>query len=56
MVRRKKSSINQLRSVLYFVAKLLGDINAVQKGTVGKRIVRRQAGKQTSKLLGRFLK
>ena len=33
------------RSFLYTLAKLLGDVNAVKKGTVGKRIGRRVAGK-----------
>jgi len=37
------------RSLLYFLARILGDVSAVQKGKVGKRIVRRAAGKATGK-------
>ena len=38
-------SINKVRSALYTLAKLLGDVNAVVKGKVGQRIVRRAVGK-----------
>jgi len=44
------------RSWLYFFAKLLGDINAVTKGKVGKRIGRRAAGKITGRGLRRLFK
>ena len=44
--RRRRSSINATRSILYTIAKLLGDLNAIQKGRVGKRVGRRVAGKQ----------
>jgi len=53
---RKKDPISQTREILYGVAKLLGDVNAVRKGTVGKRIVRRAAGKSTGRLLGKLFK
>jgi len=49
-------SINKTRSFLYKTAKFLGDVNAVKKGTVGKRIVRRSAGKATGKFLGKLFK
>ena len=39
------------RSFLYFLGKLLGDISAVQKGKVGKRVKRRVTGRIMSKLL-----
>ena len=42
-------NISKSRSLLYGLAKLLGDINAVQKGKVGQRIVRRQEGKFASR-------
>ena len=48
--------INKIRKVLYLFARILGDINAVQKGKVGKRIARRTAGKVTGKMLGRLFK
>lgn len=39
------SLISTIRSILYGSGKVLGDVNAVQKGKVGKRIVRRVIGK-----------
>ena len=38
-------SINKTRRFLYQMARLLGDVNAVKQGKVGKRIVRRAAGR-----------
>ncbi len=38
------------------MARLLGDVNAVKKGRVGKRIVRRGAGRLTGKGLGKLFK
>ena len=38
------------RGVLYTLAKLMGDYNAVKKGNVGKRTGRRVAGKAMRKL------
>ncbi len=38
------------------VARILGDINAVKKGTVGKRMARRAAGKATGKMLRKLFK
>lgn len=49
-------SIGQFRSILYFVAKLLGDINAVRRGRIGQRIGRRLAGKITGRLLGKLFR
>ena len=45
-----------LRSSLYKVARIMGDINAVKKGKVGKRVTRRVAGKTTGKALGKLFK
>jgi len=39
----------KLRSLLYLIAKLLGDLTAVNKGKVGRRVGRRIAGKITSR-------
>lgn len=47
-------SINKIRSLLYFISRILGDVNAVQKGKIGERLVRRASGKLTGKLLGTF--
>ncbi|MFS3912930.1 hypothetical protein ACL9ST_01530 [Bacillus australimaris] len=48
--------VNKIRSALYKSAKILVDVNAVQKGTVGKRIAKRAAGKTTGRLLGKLFK
>lgn len=39
--------MNVLRSFLYALGRIPGDINAVNKGRVGRRIGRRAAGKLT---------
>ena len=49
-------SINSTRSLLYQVARLLGDVNAAQKGKVGKRIGRRLAGRITGRGLSRLFR
>lgn len=38
-----------MRSLLYKLARLLGDYNAVRKGRVGRRVGRRAAGKLTGR-------
>jgi len=49
-------SISSTRSLLYALARLLGDVNAVKKGKVGKRVGRRLAGKATGRGLRRLLR
>ncbi len=49
-------SISKTRNLLYVLARLLGDVSAVQKGTVGKRVVRRMVGKATGRGLGRLFR
>jgi len=49
-------SINKTRGFLYWLAKLLGDVNAVKRGKVGKRITRRVAGKGTGRLLRKLFR
>lgn len=44
------------RGFLYWLARLLGDVNAVKKGRVGRRLARRAAGRATGRGLGRFFK
>jgi hypothetical protein len=50
---RRRSEINEIRGWLYWMARFLGDVNAVQHGphAIEKRIERRLVGK----LAGRFL-
>lgn len=40
-----------VRSTLYLAAKIMGDVNAVKKGKVGRRVGRRIAGKGTGRVL-----
>ena len=54
--RVKEGKTMGIRSSLYKVARIMGDINAVQKGKVGKRIVRRATGKFTGRALGKLFK
>ena len=39
------------RGLLYILAKLMGEYNAVKKGKAGKRMGRRVAGKATGKAM-----
>ena len=48
--------MNALRSFLYALGRILGDINAVKRGRVGRRIGRRAAGKLTGRGLGKLFK
>ncbi len=49
-------SIGRTRSVLYAVARILGDVQAVRKGTVGRRIGRRIVGRATGRGIGRLFR
>jgi hypothetical protein len=49
-------SIPKARSWLYRTARILGDVQAVQKGRVGRRVARRLAGRGTGRLLRRTLR
>ncbi len=40
-----------MRSLLYLIARLLGDASAVSKGRVGKRVKRRFIGRLLSRLI-----
>nr|WP_303714806.1 hypothetical protein [Methanoculleus marisnigri] len=45
-----------IRGHLYTTARIMGDVNAVRTGTVGRRIARRVAGKITGRGLGRIFR
>lgn len=49
-------TINKARGFLYRLARVLGDVNAVQKGRVSRRILRRGAGKITGRGLRKLFK
>jgi hypothetical protein len=55
---RRRSVISALRSLLYTLARLLGDISAVRRGpeAMVKRLARRQAGRMTSRVLGKWFR
>ena len=44
------------RGFLYSLARFLGDVNAVKKGRVGRRVARRLVGKATGRGLGRLFR
>jgi precorrin isomerase len=50
------ASINKVRRSLYKAARILGDVNAVKRGTVGKRLARRAVGRATGRGMGRMFK
>ena len=49
--QNEKMTFNKFRSGLYKTAKAMGDVQAVRKKKVGKRIARRAAGKVTGRML-----
>ena len=50
------ASKTSIRDLLYLLARILGDINAILKGKSGKRFIRRQAGKIVGKGMRKLLK
>lgn len=44
------------RGFLYWLARLLGDVNAVRRGKIVRRIGRRLAGRVTGRWLGRLFR
>ena len=48
--------MSAFRSLLYALARLMGDVNAVKKGKVGRRVARRAAGKATGRGMGKLFK
>lgn len=43
-----------MRSILYLLARLLGDANAIKRGRVARRVARRGAGRAVGKGLFRW--
>jgi hypothetical protein len=48
--------IRSARGFLYWLARLLGDVEAVRKGRVGRRIGRRLTGRLTGRWPGRLFR
>jgi len=49
-------SINRTRGTLYKLARILGDVQAVRSGRVGRRIGRRVTGRYLGRGLGRLFR
>lgn len=49
-------TINKIRSILYTSAKMLGDVNSINKGKIGQRIFTRIAGRITGRFLRKVIK
>lgn len=49
-------SVTRTRGVLYRLARLLGDYQAVKKGRAGKRAARRVSGRMSGRALGKLFK
>lgn len=45
-----------IRSWLYRLGRILGDVNAIKRGRIGKRIALRAAGRLTGRMLGRIFR
>ena len=56
MRNKKGLTIGKTRSALYKTAKILGDINAVRRGTIGRRVTHRISGRITARLLSKFVR
>jgi hypothetical protein len=59
--RRRRSegwsmSINRTRGSLYRLARMLGDVQAVKRGRVGRRVGRRVVGRYLGRGMGRLFR
>jgi hypothetical protein len=48
--------INKTRGTLYKLARVLGDLNAVKKGRIGRRVGRRLVGRASGRGIARLFK
>jgi hypothetical protein len=55
---RRRHPISAVRTVPYTLAKLLGDLSALSKGAnaIVKRLARREAGRMTAQVLGKWFR
>jgi hypothetical protein len=49
-------TINQTRGWLYRIARIMGDVQAVQSGRVGRRVGRRVTGRATGRAMRRMFR
>ncbi len=53
---RQRTLFGKPRRTLYGAARVMGDLNAIQRGTVGRRIERRLVGRATGRILWRLFR
>ena len=46
----------KFRTLLYKLARVMGDVQAVRKKKIARRVGRRAAGRLTGRMLGRFFR
>ena len=56
MDKGKGLTIGKTRSALYETARILGDVNAVKRGTIGQRIAGRVLGALSARLIGALIR
>lgn len=49
-------NIRKTRSGLYRAARILGDVNAILGGTVGRRVARRVVGRSAGRQIGKLFR
>lgn len=49
-------SISKVRGLLYRLARLLGDVNAVERGKAPQRVERRIVGRFMGRILGKLFR
>jgi hypothetical protein len=49
-------SLSHVHGLLYRLARLLGDVNAVEKGKVPQRVKRRLVGRVFGRIMGRLFR
>lgn len=52
MARKAGLTIGKTRSALYKTSRILGDINAVKRGTIGQRLTSRGLGMIFGRIIG----
>ena len=56
MKKANKISVGKTRSALYKSAKILGDINAIRRGSIGRRLTHRLTGKISARILSKLIR
>lgn len=56
MGKKKGITIGKTRSALYGAGRVLGDVNAVTRGTLGQRLVSRVIGGLFSRVIGSIVR